>query len=90
MKKINWINGKTPIPEDLYKIETENIFNLLSWKVTGMITDLYKLGFIEKNQPINADFLNKYHFELYIPIYKRIKNNNFLLKLLGKFIFRKK
>lgn len=83
MKKIFYENDKTIIPKIIYNIKFENG----TFKGYGMINKFYKLNFIDKTQPINADFLNKYHFELYIEEYKKCKNNSDYIKL-GNKIFK--
>lgn len=59
--EINWKNGSTGgtvIPED----------------IGNFIYYLYELGYIKEGQLINADFMNKYHFEILLEDYKNGKS----------------
>lgn len=61
MEKIEWKNGYeggTVIPED--------IWNFMFY--------LHRLGYIKDGQPINAEFMNKYHFEILLEDYKNGKS----------------
>lgn len=67
--EINWKNGSaggTVIPED--------IWNLICY--------LHKLKYIKDGQTINAEFMNKYHFELLLEDYKNGKS----IEEIGKII----
>lgn len=85
-KNQDYIETGTPIPEILYKIEYKSSSHLSYYncETTGMIPKFYELGFIKENQPINADFLNKYHFELYIDEYLKCKTDMDYIKLAKK------
>lgn len=59
--RIRWKNeqiGGTPIPKELW----------------GFLCKLAELGYIKKDQPINAEFFNKYHPEELLEEYKNGKD----------------
>ena len=67
MEKIEWENGSTGgtvIPEDIW----------------DFICYLHRLGYIKDGQPINAEFMNKYHFEKLLERY----NNGESIREIGK------
>ena len=80
MKKIYYKNNETIIPKEIYNIKYENGM----FKGYGMIQKFFELGYIKKEQPINADFMNKYHFELFLEEYRRCKNNDEHIRLANK------
>jgi len=83
MQEIKWkdgVQGGTKIPNDILKIT----FKDGKIKKTGMLRKFWELGYIEDNQPANAKFLNKYHFEKYIDEYKQCKNDKEYKQLADK------
>lgn len=61
MDKIEWENemaGRTP----------------LQGEVGRFVWQLWELGYIKDGQPINAEFMNKYHFEILLEDYKNGKS----------------
>lgn len=67
------------------KIEWKNEFTggtPLQGEVGRFVWQLWELGYIKDEQPINAEFMNKYHFELLLEDYKNGKSIEEIGKLL--------
>jgi len=50
--------------------------------IGNFIWQLWELGYIKDGQPINAEFMNKYHFEILLEDYKNGKSIEEIGKLL--------
>lgn len=89
MDKIIWKNNDcvtegTPIPKELLNMTFKNG----RIKTTGMIQKFYDLGYIKESQPINADFMNKYHFECYLEEYRKCKTDEDVKELANKIFYK--
>jgi hypothetical protein len=69
MEKIEWKNGITGGTP-------------LQGEVGRFVWHLWELGYIKDGQPINAEFMNKYHFEILLEDYKNGKSIEEIGKLL--------